>query len=413
MNSKINALIVLLMSFGIAHADVKLTVAAGEVERSHTPVKAYLESVQEPPETGAAILQSADGGAPVPAQVGNLGGGKISVRWIEPELTAGKTKTYVLASAKPGTGPRFHFDDRDGMRQLGFGDQPVIAQMIKYDPADHANTFKPFDHVFVMHPTTSPATSPADGTVDTFWRFITKGPGGLYTHHRGIFFGFKTDHGDFWHCPDVSQRHEKFLTDQEFAGPLSARSVAVTNWIDKAGKAAFRDTRAMNAWRVSPDELVLDYDIKLETLTGKVEHIAGDAHHAGFHFRASNALTDPTGKDKKNGAAHYDRPATAKLIKDDVWEGCTWVNCTFDVFGRKYSVLHLDHPSNPRPTTYSTRGYGRFGAFFTSDVEPDKPLNVKYRLIIRDVTGATTRPAAELEKDYQDFIEPAEVKLAS
>ena len=45
------------------------------------------------------------------------------------------------------------------------------------------------------------------------YRPITKGPGGRYTHHRGIYFGFnKTAYGDFWHCPDVSQRHESFDT---------------------------------------------------------------------------------------------------------------------------------------------------------------------------------------------------------
>jgi hypothetical protein len=74
----------------------------------------------------------------------------------------------------------------------------------------------------------------------------------------------------------------------------------------------------------------------------------------------------------------------------------------------------MDGPANPDPTTYSTRGYGRFGAFFTSEVTPQKPLKVSYRLVIRDITGApTTQPAkTDVEAEYQNFVKPLKVELA-
>src|SRR5215213_7443546 len=70
----------------------------------------------------------------------------------------------------------FHFADGDGYRELLFGDKPIYRYVNKYDPADRENTLKPFHHLYGLH---------GEG-------YITKGPGGLYTHHRGIFLGFTT-----------------------------------------------------------------------------------------------------------------------------------------------------------------------------------------------------------------------------
>ncbi|MEA2733976.1 MAG: hypothetical protein QOE14_427 [Humisphaera sp.] len=396
-------------------ADIKFTVDAGGVARRNAPVVAMLSGVENAPPSGPAVLTSDS--AAVPAQVGNLGEGKISVRWIEPNLAADQMKTYTLKlqPGVAGNGAKFHFvDGGDNWRDLYRGNKPVMSQIFKYDPKDHAGTFKPFDQVYTFSPTTQPATQP-HGELDKNYQFITKGVGGQYTHHRGIFFGFnKTAYGDFWHCPDVAQRHASFDTQREWAGPLAAKMVAVTNWVAKDNQPKFRDTRAVTAWRVSDDELVLDYDITLETLTGKPEPVGGDAHHAGFHFRASNELVNAADKSHRAGAASYLFPAGAKLVTDDVWSGAEWVNATFELFGRRYSVTHMDSPANPDPTTYSTRGYGRFGAFFTSETTPEKPLKVSYRLVIRDITGAaTTQPSkADVDAEYQNFAKPAMVKLA-
>ena len=396
---------------------LKLNVDAGEVARKNAPVVAMLSDVTNAPPSGPAVLHSdAADAPPVPAQVGNLGDGRVSVRWIEPAMAAGEKKTYTLTQDTAGDagGATFRFKDGDGVRDLYHGDRPVLSQVIRFDPNDHANTFKPFDHVYGFRPATQPSTRPAE--MRGAYRPITKGPGGQYTHHRGIFFGFnKTNYGDFWHCnKGESQRHASFATAREWAGPLAAKAVAVTDWVASDQQPKFRDTREVTAWRVGDDELVLDYDITLETLTGKPEAVGGDAHHAGFHFRGANELADTGDRRRRGGGAHYVFPRSARPMKNDVHGDAPWVNANFELFGRRYSVTHMDAPQNPDPTTYSTRPYGRFGAFFTGEVTPDKPIKVNYRLVIRDITDApTTQPAqADVAAEYDSFAKPVDVRLA-
>ena len=406
--------VLFVVSVGCAQS-LKIEVDGGGVERKNVPVVAILTGVKDAPPSGPATLawDMADS-ATVLAQVGNLGDGRVSVRWIEPRIAAGQKKNYTLTPGGSGAAGMFSFHDGDGFRDLLYADKPVVRQMIKYDAEDHANTFKPFDHVYTPVAATQPSTQPAE-TVDKFYRPLTKGPGGQYTHHRGIFFGFnKTAYGDFWHCnKGESQRHTGFETRREWAGPLASKMVSKIDWVGNDGHAKFRETREATAWRVGEKETVLDYEITLETLTGKPEALNGDAHHAGFHFRASNDLADAADNKRRRGAVHYVFPEAAKLTKDDVWGGAAWVNANFELFGRRYSVTHMDSPDNPDPTTYSTRGYGRFGAFFTGEVTPDKPLKVKYRLVVRDITGgATTQPSkAQVEAEYENFAKPVTVKL--
>jgi hypothetical protein len=66
----------------------------------------------------------------------------------------------------------------------------------------------------------------------------------------------------------------------------------------------------------------------------------------------------------------------------------------------------MDGPGNPTPTTYSTRPYGRVGAFFTADVTPDKPLHLKYRLVISEGEPPS---ADELARAYKSYLTPSTV----
>jgi hypothetical protein len=200
-----------------------------------------------------------------------------------------------------------------------------------------------------------------------------------------------------------------FDTGHEWAGPLAAKMIATTDWVAADNEPKFRDTRDATVWRVSDNELMLDYDITLETLTGKAEQVGGDAHHAGFHFRASNDLVDQADKTHRAGATAYLFPPGAKLVKDDVWANAQWANATFNLFGRRYSITHMDGPTNPDPTTYSTRPYGRFGAFFTGSVSKDKPLVLHYRLVVIDDQTQSAPDEAALAAMYADYASPANV----
>jgi hypothetical protein len=290
-------------------------------------------------------------------------------------------------AADPSAAKSFHFVDGDGYRELLFGDKPIYRYVNKYDPADRDNTLKPFHHLYGLH---------REG-------YITKGPGGLYTHHRGIFFGFKTQHGDFWHCRDVLQQHQRYLPDREHVDDKSARCAQVIDWIDKDSKPAVRDTRDVTVTRPSDDQVVLDFDITVENLRDEPLQLGGDPQHAGFQFRAHNDVSGADQKSGKTGTATYLRPEGAQFTKNDEWLNCNWAACSFKVKGNPYTVVHMDHPSNPRPITYSTRPYARFGSYGPTTVDKDKPLKLRYRLILLDGKTHPNPTTAEFEKQYQDF----------
>ena len=107
--------------------------------------------------------------------------------------------------ALPGAAPEgFSFKDEAGKHlDVLFGGRIVARDMYEYDkstPEKLHETYKPYLHVF-----------DAEGKAP-----ITKGPGGKYTHHRGIFAGWnKLGAGgktyDRWHMKGGEQVHQKFL----------------------------------------------------------------------------------------------------------------------------------------------------------------------------------------------------------
>lgn len=343
------------------------------------------------PEGNLILLPGISGGPATPVQVERTPAG-ATLRFVVHKLDGERPRTFAVFRDDPPAVPpaAWRFADGGGHRDLLFGDAPVSRDMIAYDPARIDETFKPFTHVYGF------GRDPA---------LITKGPGGRYTHHRGIFFGFNdTPHGDFWHGKGVSQRHARYLAEREFAGPVAARRAQVVDWVGRDEKAVIRDTREVITWRVGPAHVVMDYEVTVAALTDEPITLGGDAHHAGFHFRAAQEVADAPGADGKPGAAVYTRPAGATRVKDDVWEACDWTHAAFSVDGKPYAVTHLDPPANPRPNQYSTRPYGRFGSFFKGEVSKDKPLRLRYRLIIRD--GSAPVPPEQLAAEYTDFITP-------
>ncbi len=388
----------------------RITVDPGDLPRRNVPVSAMLDGISL--NDGPVTLTAA--GESLPGQVERTSGGVI-LRWIEPELQPRKPKTYDVIPAQEQ--PGFTFVEGAGYRDLKLGDRGVYRHMNRYDPAGHVGTFKPFHHVFDMH---------GEG-------FITNGPGSeewgksgegiRYPHHRGLFFAYnKTPYGDFWHGKDgVSQRHKEYKKDREITGPVVAREMSVNEWTTKDGKPIIRDTRELTTWHVIDTTYVLDFDVTLESLTGEAISLTGDSQHAGFHFRAANSVgqdtaatkpaAKPTTRGNTGGNAIYTRPATAVAKGNDVWAECPWVYAAFTIEGHPYGVSEMNAPTNPQPTVFSTRPYGRFGAFVNDqEVAPNKPLKLKYRFIVRD---ATETPAAkQLEQEYQDWVTPVKVTVA-
>jgi hypothetical protein len=199
----------------------------------------------------------------------------------------------------------------------------------------------------------------------------------------------------------VTERHVKYLANREHVGKDFAREAEVIEWFDKTGKPVVRDTREVTTRVLSPTDVVMDFTVTLESLVDGPVDLGGDAHHAGFHFRAAQEVHSSTTK-SMTGSATYVMPAGAKLTKNDVWEGSDWAHMTFPIGDRKYALTHFDAPTNPRPIQYSARTYGRVGSFFTGKLVKGNPMTLRYRLRLRD--GAKAIDQAQLASEYQDWV---------
>ena len=79
----------------------------------------------------------------------------------------------------------------------------------------------------------------------------------------------------------------------------------------------------------------------------------------------------------------------------------------FKLGDKRYTVVYLDHPSNPRETRHSERAYGRIGCYFQYELTKEKPLQLQYRIWLQE--GEMT--VAQAERLHRDFVEPPTVEV--
>ena len=304
----------------------------------------------------------------------------------------------VVDAAEPND---FNWVDhpRQGFADLRSGNEPVLRYMYAFDtstPKRRLETYKVFHHVF----------GPGTG------KLITKGPGGLYTHHRGLFVGWRTvtfdgKSLDFWHCKNnVRQRHIRFVsqTGDAHQGGMTAR----IDWEDAQGHPVIAETRTVRVTRSANkpgrhDSWQIDWSTRLASRRGTIK-LDGDRQHAGFQFRAAQAVADSKG-------ARYIRPKgfpqqpQAYQVDDrknpNKHINLGWLAMTYLLDGTRYTVEYFEDPSLPKPSHYSERPYGRFGAFFRATITPDKPLVMRYR--VRITSGKAPSQKA-IQNRYEKFV---------
>jgi len=295
---------------------------------------------------------------------------------------------------------RWTTDVETGTTDLNYGDARVLRYMHRFDrrtkESTHA-TYKVYHHVF----------GPGGGPL------ITKGPGGLYTHHRGLYIGwnktgFDGTVNDFWHCRNGEHiRHVRFL--EQSADHSRGLMTAEIHWVDTQGQQVIQETRTvsvslLNTAADRPSGWQIDWRTKLESRRGKIT-LQGDRQHAGFQFRASQEVA----KDK---GARYIRPegfpeqAEAFQVGDrdqpPKHVDLGWLAMTFQVQGKRYTVEYFADPDLPKPARYSERPYGRFGAYFKTTLTVADPLEMRYRV---NVTTGTAPGRAQIQKRYDAFLE--------
>jgi len=318
--------------------------------------------------------------------------------FILPSLDAGKQATYTFEIATDATsgGDRSGFAWKatpDTFDDLTLGGKHVLRYMHEpLDPQRREQTYKVYHHVF-----------------DPFGqRLVTKGPGGLYTHHRGLFFGFnRVSYGDgkkcdVWHCTGKAHQSHEGVVSQE-AGPVLGRHLVKIDWHGADGEPFAHELRELTAYNV-PGGMLIEFASRVESADGGKVHLDGDPQHAGFHFRADNEVASKTSKQtyylRPDG---QDKPGATRnwpAKKDHV--NLPWNAMSFVLGDQRYTACYLDRPENPKEARFSERNYGRFGSYFVYDVEKDKPLEVNYRLWLQE---------GELDGDQVkaldvDFVEP-------
>ncbi len=306
----------------------------------------------------------------------------------------------ALASADEKSDASFSWQDNPqaGTTDLKYGDQPVVRYMYAFDTSTEERaheTFKVFHHVF------------GPGSKD----IITKGPHGKYTHHRGMFFGynktqFEDQELDFWHCRQGEhQRHIRFKKLE--ADDKQARMVAEVHWVDREGQPVIVELRDFTFRPLEGDlagrGFQIDFDSTLTSKRGDIT-LTGDRQHGGFHIRAAQELAESDG-------ARYVRPAgfpeqaeafqANDKTEPDKHINLGWFAMTYELGGRRYTFEYFEDPNMPKPSRFSERPYGRFGAFFTAQVTEEKPLQVRYRV---NVIAGETPSRDEIQERYDLFV---------
>ncbi len=390
------------------------TVTGGKTDQANVVVKFPLAGDA----AGVNVVNLSDG-TMVPVQVTKPGltddpAVKQYLVFVLPKLKAGETVT-----AKPGTvnyfvqPPHFEFAEKPGEpAELVFASVSMKRPVLQYfnlphDAKDHYYTFKPFHNVY----------DPAKGETMLTNTSAKTAKDGQFPHHRGLFFGFnkvtfgEKQSADIWHgTNNVFSEHEKIMAKE--LGEVLGRHRSQIGWHGPDSKAFAAEEREVAAYATAGGTLI-DWATTLSTKLDKIR-LDGDPQHAGFHFRANQEVSKngkqntyylrPDGKGKPGETRNWvPKGADPKTIN------LPWNAMSFMTGGKRYTVLRVNHPDNPKETRGSERDYGRFGDYFEYDLTPDKPLKLKYRVWVQE--GEMT--GGQCEAIAAAFVSPPATKAAA
>ena len=177
------------------------------------------------------------------------------------------------------------------------------------------------------------------------------------------------------------------------AGPLPGGHAA----IEIAGQIVRADAEKL------ANGVLVDWSSKLTSKVDVPVKLDGDPQHAGFHFRADNEVNEqskketyylrPDGKGERGDTRNWE-PKTKKGPVNLPWDAMSFV-----LGDKRYTVVYLNHPSNPKESRHSERDYGRMGSYFEYTLTKDKPLQVRYQIWLQD-GELTVAQASELSRRF-------------
>lgn len=271
--------------------------------------------------------------------------------------------SLVVCTAVLSTAQGFNFEEA---LDLKLGDNTWLRTITTPLSGEHREeTYKVYTHIYDF-----------DGNAP-----ITKGAGGKYTHHRGMFIGWNdtlvegTDY-DTWHMSNCSQEHIAWLELK--SGDDAASQVEEIRWNDDLGKTFITEFRTIRARPGDAGMRIFDFQSKLRSMRGTIQ-LNGDLQHAGMQVRLANEVSE------HEDTTQYILPEGAEELDDDEVINAWWVCCSAEVGGKRYWVMHMTPPSHPLGVpVYSIRRYARFGAFFEPELPEGRQLELNFRVLVSE-----------------------------
>lgn len=387
-----------------------ITVNAGEYDRVESPAVVVLDLPSDVAKKahvhltdglGRVVLSQSTGLGLLSPHKAIDGTTPIEVHFTVLELPA--NEEWKLVATVKETAPEavvgFTWSEKAGKSmELQYSGQPVLRYMYEAlddsTPERRAETYKMYHHVF----------APSGVAL------LTKGAGGLFPHHRGLFYGFnRISYGDdrkadTWHCTNGAYlAHTGFLASE--AGPVLGRHRVSIDWHGQESEVFAQEEREMAAHDF-PEGTLIEFASRLRSTVGPVK-LDGDPQHAGFQFRAAQEVAETTNKQ-----TYYLRPQgqgapgetlnwpEAKEMVNLPWHAMSCV-----IGGERYTIAMLDRAANPKESRFSERDYGRFGSYFEFGLDETRPLELSYRVWVQ--AGEMT--ADQIAAKSLDFAHPVSV----
>jgi hypothetical protein len=228
-------------------------------------------------------------------------------------------------------------------------------------------------------------------------RFITKGPGGKFTHHRGIFIGFSKakvgEHGgDWWHCRNDERLAYTSILEQD-AKDDQLRLVVGVNWV-KGDIVCLSEKREFVIHKPAEDGAFLIEQISHLTAVAGDAELKGDPEHAGCQFRPHNDVS-------LNQSAKYLAAGNAE-VGNKGQRDIPWVAESFKLYDNDYLIQHMSSPDLPKGTIYSAyRDYGRFGVYWVDSIPKGETHSYRFGFYISP--GTLPSDPAPLQARWESF----------
>ncbi len=384
---------VMFISCSSYQSQHEIKLNAGNIDRPESPM--YTD-VLLPAVTPNLPVCLSDGKSKIPGQLENIGGGFARVWWMQPAMKAGETQNWTIFIGRSCADTRYQWtDDENGTTKLMYKDTPVMEYIYKaFDPQNPDANQKPYHQVY----------SP-DGS-----QLITKGEGGLYPHHRGIFFGYRNvSIGDslynLWASLDGDYtEHQSFISYS--VGPVFGGHSVSIDWITRNNETIMTEVRTVRAFKTQDGSNLIDFESSLESLDGLVK-LGGDRQHAGVQFRAAQYVADHKQDTRYLRPQGWDQLPADQEINDEAHVDLPWNALQYSVDTQAYTVVYMSAPSNPGPADFSERKYGRFGEYIPFNLVPQDPLKLNYRFWILD---GFNKPRETINKMYKTIGEPITIE---